>query len=76
MTTAWLSLRERARRFLKREAVRWGVLCIHEIDSKAWRPCVSMSKPARLCGYCDQLEWLTEADFYARFGRAFNGGRV
>lgn len=90
---ALLALRERVKRWVKREAVRFGVVCIHEVDPKAWRPAAKYEweitsepgydvarpgrpNPARVCRYCERVEALTEGDFYARFGRAWNEGRA
>lgn len=38
--------------------------CLH-----LWRPARTSKSAARVCHLCDRVEELTEADFYARFGR-------
>jgi hypothetical protein len=86
VTVGLLALRERARRWLRIQAVKLGVSCIHAIDAKAWRPAACRAgmeincedvvihqnpSPARVCRYCDRIEYLIEADYYAQFGHDF-----
>lgn len=34
-----------------------------------WRPAVGAAKPMRYCDICQQIETITEAEFYAQFGK-------
>lgn len=34
-----------------------------------WRPALGMNKPVRYCDLCDLHEPITEAEFYAQFGK-------
>lgn len=36
--------------------------------AKRWRPAVLDTLPARVCGCCTHVEYLSEAEFYAQFG--------
>lgn len=84
MSVHLLALRERVRSWVNRMAVSAGVVCIHAIDLKAWRPCktrcnrkdhggacVMGEDAARVCRYCDTIERLTPGEFYAYFNRPF-----
>lgn len=51
-------------------AVYTGVLCLHTIDPKYWRPAVAaLGMHGRYCSMCEQFELLSEAEYYAQFGR-------
>ena len=41
-----------------------GLFCRHK-----WRPAITSKGPARHCYFCGHTEKLTEAEFYAQFGR-------
>jgi hypothetical protein len=74
-----LALRERARSWVNRLAVSAGVVCIHAIDLKAWRPgsrapygaMHPFRYPVRQCRYCDSVEPLTREQYFAYFGHDF-----
>jgi hypothetical protein len=34
-----------------------------------WRPALGMDKPVRYCDLCERHDPLTEAEFYAQFGK-------
>jgi len=43
----------------------WLMPCVH-----LWHPGLAgVGKPVRYCSRCDVIEEMTEADFYAQFGR-------
>ena len=77
-----VALREKARRFLRIQGVRLGVICIHAIDSKAWRAGTRCHtdgtyEPLKDCGYCDAREVISEGEFFALFGRHhYRGSKV
>lgn len=45
MTTAWLSLRERARRLVRLKAYDLGLVCGHVIQPSLWRPVLIHYQP-------------------------------
>ena len=42
----------------------WLMPCEHD-----WRPAITSLGPARYCDICTVTEQITEAEFYAQFGR-------
>lgn len=52
--------------------VRWWKMRGHVHD---WRPAEAVGKPARVCDECRAWEQISEAEFYALFGKFFKALR-
>lgn len=55
----------------KRVLVRLGLSALLPCPH-AWRPGSTKSGPVKWCPLCDVIVHLTEAEFYAHFGRAYS----
>jgi hypothetical protein len=82
VSVTFTAFREQARRWVRIQAVKLGVVCIHHIDTKAWRAGTRCHRdgrwePLKSCGYCDQAEAITDGEFFALFGRHhYRGSKV